>query len=141
TRPLTSLVQFGSTLQELKADANRLDDVLRYPQDEQYTRATPGDAADKRQVKLDGRVELRGLTFGYSPLEKPLIEDFTLTVEPGRRVAQVGASGSGKSTAAKLVSGHYRPWRGEIRFGGVLRDELPRELVVDSVGLVAQDLH
>jgi NHLM bacteriocin system ABC transporter peptidase/ATP-binding protein len=140
TRPLTSFVQFGSMLQELRADANRLDDVLRYPQDEQYAAGREEDGDHRRRVKLEGKVELRGLTFGYSPLEKPLIEDFDLTVEPGRRVALVGASGSGKSTVAKLVSGLYRPWRGEIRFDGVLRDELPRELVVNSVGLVDQDV-
>jgi NHLM bacteriocin system ABC transporter peptidase/ATP-binding protein len=143
TRPLTSFVQFGSTLQELRADANRLDDVLRYPQDEQYTVARKEkeeDGARRRQIKLEGKVELRGLTFGYSPLEKPLIEDFDLTVEPGRRVALVGTSGSGKSTVAKLVSGLYRPWRGEIRFDGVLRENLPHDLIVNSVGMVDQEV-
>jgi NHLM bacteriocin system ABC transporter peptidase/ATP-binding protein len=140
TRPLNSFVQFGSTLQELKADANRLDDVLRYPQDPQYTRETKDAAEKPRRVKLEGRVELRGLTFGYSPLEKPLIEDFTLTVEPGRRVALVGTSGSGKSTVAKLVSGLYQPWAGEIIIDGVRREDLPRDLVVNSVGMVDQEV-
>ena len=163
TRPLSNFVQFGSMLQELQADMNRLDDVLRYPQDKQYAQATPTVAAVsvtaslaastaesaaapaqasavpipvevsvpvevpapvtvpvpvpvpmpmRRPVKLSGRVELRDVTFGYSPLERPLIEGFSLRVEPGHRVAIVGASGSGKSTVAKLIAGLYEPWSG-----------------------------
>jgi NHLM bacteriocin system ABC transporter peptidase/ATP-binding protein len=145
-RPINTLVQFGSTLQELTADMNRLDDVQRYPQDKQYTAGLePAEAAevkkrDPRRIKLTGRVELRGITFGYSPLEKPLIEDFNLVLEPGRRVALVGGSGSGKSTVAKLVSGLYEPWGGEVLFDGVPRTKLPRELIVNSVAMVDQEV-
>jgi NHLM bacteriocin system ABC transporter peptidase/ATP-binding protein len=120
TRPLTSFVQFGSTLQELQADMNRLDDVIRYPEDKQYS-AGAGQAFEPKRVKLSGKVELRNITFGYSPLDKPLVEDFNLVVQPGRRVALVGSSGSGKSTVAKLVSGLYEPWSGEVLF-----DDVPR---------------
>ena len=140
TRPLTSFVTFGSTLQELTADMNRLDDVIRYPEDPQYaqTRDTLKDAP--KVVKLSGRVELRDVTFGYSPLEPPLIDKFNLKVEPGRRVALVGGSGSGKSTVAKLVSGLYEPWAGDVIFDGVPRKKLPRELIVNSLAVVDQDL-
>jgi NHLM bacteriocin system ABC transporter peptidase/ATP-binding protein len=164
-RPIGSFVQFGSTLQELQADMNRLDDVLRYPEDPQYTyekkaaasaaaapAAKPGEppgavraaarpgAPASATVKLSGRVELRDVTFGYSPLDKPLIQDFSLVVEPGRRVALIGASGSGKSTVAKLVSGLYEPWSGEILFDDVPRQKLPRDLVVNSLAVVDQEV-
>ena len=141
TRPLNSFVTFGATLQELEADMNRLDDVLRFPQDRQYLREEPAEAAGGRPaVKLAGEVELRNVTFGYSPLEAPLIENFNLVIKPGQRVALVGSSGSGKSTVAKLVSGLYEPWEGEILFDGRNREALPRSLVSNSVGLVDQDI-
>ena len=140
TRPLNQFVTFGNVLQELEADMNRLDDVLRYPQDDTYTRERKPRAGVERKLKLDGKVELKDITFGYSPLDKPLIENFSLTIEPGQRVALVGGSGSGKSTVAKIVSGLYRQWDGEILFDDVPRDEIPHELLANSVGMVDQEV-
>jgi len=140
TKPLTSLVNFGGSLQELEADMNRLDDVLRYPQDKTYDRDDEGEERQDRRLKLQGKVELRAVTFGYSPLEKPLIEDFNLVIQPGQRVALVGASGSGKSTVAKVVSGLYEPWRGDVLFDDVPRNQLPRRLLTNSLGMVDQDI-
>ena len=139
TRPLNSFVQFGSTLQELTADMNRLDDVMRNPQDPQYAQDDRLNF-DPKVVKLSGHVELKNVTFGYSPLDKPLIEDLNLTIEPGHRVALVGASGSGKSTAAKLISGLYEPWSGEILFDGVPRTQIPRSLLANSLSVVDQEI-
>jgi ABC-type bacteriocin/lantibiotic exporter with double-glycine peptidase domain len=139
-RPLTTFVQFGADLQELQADMNRLDDVTRYPADVQYEQTREALKFEGKQIKLSGHVELRNITFGYSPLDKPLIEDFNLVVQPGRRVALVGGSGSGKSTVAKVVSGLYKQWSGDVLFDGIPREKLPRDLIANSLAVVDQEV-
>lgn len=136
--PMASLVNFSGMLQELRGDMVRLDDVLAYPQDPQYTRTAA--AGDGQALKLSGKVELRNVVFGYSPLEPPLIDGFNLVINPGERVALVGGSGSGKSTVAKLVAGLYEPWSGQVLFDDALRTELPRDLVTNSLGVVDQEV-
>lgn len=139
-RPLNNLVAFGGALQELEADMNRIDDVLANPQDGCYDDTRTTSPAARGLIKLSGEIELRKLTFGYSPLEKPLIEDFDLHIKPGQRVALVGGSGSGKSTVAKLIAGLYTPWSGEILFQGIDRQTLPHRLISNSLGVIDQDV-
>lgn len=136
--PINRLVGLGGQLQLVEGDMRRLDDVLRYE-------ATPPPATgapeeEHLRVKLAGRLELRGVSFGYSRLDPPLIEGFDLTIEPGRRVALVGGSGSGKSTIARLVAGLYQPWEGEILFDGMHRDQVPPRLLVSSLATVDQTI-
>jgi NHLM bacteriocin system ABC transporter peptidase/ATP-binding protein len=143
TRPLTTFVNFGSKVQELEADMNRLDDVLKYPQDEQYNEEEKAAAklpAVREMVKLSGHIELRDVAFGYNPLEKPLIEGFNLVIQPGQRVALVGTSGSGKSTISRLITGLYPTWGGQILFDGIPRDQLPISLINNSLAAVDQDI-
>ena len=134
--PVARLVSLGGKLQTVAGDMNRLDDVLRYPAEDGIDRNPPAT----RHVRLSGRLELRGLTFGYSRLSPPLIEGFDLTLEPGARVALVGSSGSGKSTVARMVTGLYEPWDGEIRFDGQSRQDIPRAVVSASLAYVDQSL-
>ncbi|NER89225.1 NHLP family bacteriocin export ABC transporter peptidase/permease/ATPase subunit [Moorena sp. SIO3A2] len=150
-QPVNTLVDFGSTLQELEGDLNRLDDVLGNSLDSEVeTRQVKiqnskfkiqndvdSDITDSR---LQGYVELRDVTFGYSHVDPPLIENFNLSLQPGERVALVGASGSGKSTLAKLICGLYQPWEGEILLDGTPRREIPREVLASSLSLVEQDI-
>jgi len=136
--PVNRLMALGGRLQEAAGDMNRLDDVLHCAADPLVTAGV--DAMAGAPDKLEGRLELRNITFGYSRLDPPLITDFSLTLEPGQRVALVGGSGSGKSTIARVVVGLFRPWSGEVRFDDVPRDEWPRSLVANSVAMVDQDI-
>jgi ATP-binding cassette, subfamily C, bacterial len=137
-QPVNNLVSFGTTLQELEGDLTRLDDVLAHPIDS--LNATKDQALSYPTAKLQGRVEIRQLTFGYSRLAPPLITDFNLSIQPGQRVALVGGSGSGKSTVAKLVSGLYQPWSGEILFDDRLRSTIPHNILTNSISMVEQEI-
>jgi NHLM bacteriocin system ABC transporter peptidase/ATP-binding protein len=136
--PVNRLVDLGGTLQEIKGDMTRLDDVLQAPRDPAIDR--PELAVDGAPPKLVGRLELRGVRFGYSRLEPPLIEGLDLTLQPGSRVALVGGSGCGKSTIAKLVAGLYEPWAGEILFDGRPRRAWTRDVLAGSVAVVDQEI-
>ena len=205
-KPVNSLINFGSTLQELESDLNRLDDVLQNPLDKSnivqrreteqrnrnngngtsphqslnlvnlvqinssHSRNQPESNNGHRVIdteslalapkqlqpagydpesnhyltpdsfRLQGSIELRQLTFGYSNLEAPLIEDLNLTVKPGQRVALVGGSGSGKSTIAKLICGLYFFWSGDILFDGISRTQIPRSVLANSLAMVEQEI-
>ena len=142
--PVNSLVSFGSSLQELEGNLVRLDDVLRNPIDPQLKAESKGQEAmgeaKIQNPRLQGAIALHHLTFGYSRLAAPLIEDLNLQLKPGQRVALVGGSGSGKSTVAKLVSGLYEPWSGDISFDGQLREHISRQILTNSVAMVEQDI-
>jgi len=137
--PVNSLVNLGSTLQETEGQLNRLDDVLRYKVDESITKSGQIPASSSIPAKLTGQLELKDITFGYSPMDRPLITGFNLKVEPGSRVALVGFSASGKSTLSRIITGLYRPWSGEILLDGIRRDDLPRDTVTNSVAMVDQE--
>ena len=150
TAPVNQLVAMGSKLQETEADMTRLDDIFQYPVDEQF-RENGGEAPipasdgpfgpeEGEAAKLTGHIELRNVSFGYSVLAPPLIENFSLTLKPGSRIALVGGSGSGKSTVARLVAGLYKPWSGEILFDGKQRKEFPRSVPANSISVVDQEI-
>ncbi len=136
--PVGQMVNLGSRFQEAIGDMNRLDDVLAYPQDGQYATQDKGDTS--LCLKLTGDLRLKNITFGYSRLEPPLVEDFSLNVPPGARIALVGASGSGKSTIAKLVCGLFQTWEGEILFDELHKNEFPKRVILNSLSYVDQDI-
>jgi ABC-type bacteriocin/lantibiotic exporter with double-glycine peptidase domain len=147
--PIDSLINFGSLLQDLEADLNRLDDVLQNsvdPEVETGPEESKGEGGKTFSLQqspitgLQGYVELQNITFGYSRVEKPLIENFSLSLKPGQRVAVVGTSGSGKSTIAKLIGGLYQPWSGEILFDGTPRKQISRSVLTSSLAMVEQDI-
>ena len=136
--PAMTLVTAGQTLQEMRTQMERVQDVMEYPEDPYFSDAPVSE--DDDYDKLTGAVELRNVTFGYSKLDPPLIENFSLNLKPGGRVALVGASGCGKSTISKLISGLYQPWSGEILFDGKPISEIDRAVFTGSVAVVDQDI-
>ena len=136
--PAMTMVTAGQTLQEMRTQMERVEDVMEYPEDPYFSDAPVSE--DKNYDKLSGAVELRNVTFGYSKLDPPLIENFSLNLKPGGRVALVGASGCGKSTISKLISGLYQPWSGEILFDGKPISEIDRAVFTGSVAVVDQDI-
>ena len=138
--PVNQVIAAGQSIQEMRASMERINDVMKYPADVSET-IDPhevdglGDA-----MKLSGDVSMEHVTFGYAKQAAPLIVDFSLKLKPGSRVALVGGSGSGKSTIAKLLSGLYPPWEGEIRYDGKLISEIPRAIFTSSVSVVDQDV-
>lgn len=137
--PVSNLIHMGQELQTTETMMLRLDDVRRYKID-----ALNYPSVDKHYSfsgsRLSGKLEFKDITFGYSPLEPPLLENFNMTLEPGRWVAIVGFSGSGKSTLAKILTGLYEEWSGEVLFDGVNRWDIPRPVIVASLASVDQDI-
>ena len=137
--PAQTLISAGQTLQEMRAEMERIEDVIQYPTDVTCLNDTELDE-NAEYDKLSGNVELRNVTFGYSRLAEPLIRDFNLTLKPGSRVAFVGTSGCGKSTISKLISGLYQPWSGEILFDGKPITQIDRSVFTGSLAVVDQDI-
>ncbi len=134
--PVLTLSDASTIIREMRVDMERIEDVMEYPADVDYD--VP--VGEEGYTKLTGRVELKDVTFGYSRLAPPLIENFSMTLEPGSRVAFVGASGCGKSTLSKLISGLYKPWSGEILFDGKPMSAINRHVFTGSLAVVDQDI-
>lgn len=135
--PIANLVGVGGAFQELSADLVRTDDVIRQDRDRRFLEPRTSDGTPDR---LSGRIELRDVSFGYNRLAEPLIRDFSLELRPGARVALVGGSGSGKSTIARLLSGLYQPWSGEIFYDGRRLPEIAPETLANSISVVSQEV-
>lgn len=134
--PINYLMLVYNQVHMLKANLNRVDDIECYDEDPKFEecRKIPLES------KISGRVELQGVSFGYSSLENPLIEDFSFKLNPGSTIAFVGVSGSGKSTVSKIVSGLFKPWNGNIFFDGIPVEQIPKEVLSASVSTVSQDI-
>ncbi len=136
--PALALIGAEATIREMRTNMERIEDVLDYPADVTEEQMRLKDDFDYR--KLSGRVEMKNVTFGYSPLAEPLIKNFNMTLEPGKKVAFVGSSGCGKSTLVKLLSGLYKPWSGEILYDGMPMSEVDHNMFTGSVAVVDQDI-
>ncbi|MBO5551378.1 MAG: ATP-binding cassette domain-containing protein, partial [Lachnospiraceae bacterium] len=138
TAPATELIGTSQSLQEMRTQMERIDDVMKYPVDPAFRDEPLDDKAN--YAKISGAVEMKHVTFGYSKLDQPLIKDFNMSIKPGGCVAFVGMSGCGKSTLSKLISGLYQPWDGEILFDGKRMQDIDRSVFTGSLAVVDQDI-
>lgn len=134
--PASSLISAGQSIQEMTTQMERIEDVMSYPTDSIFE---PKEKVSEYQ-KLTGEIQMKNITYGYSKLNEPLIQNFNMTVHPGQKIAFVGRSGCGKSTLAKLLSGLYQPWSGEILFDGIPISDIDRNVFTGSVAVINQDI-
>ncbi|WP_419944862.1 cysteine peptidase family C39 domain-containing protein [Candidatus Poriferisodalis sp.] len=147
--PVGRLVSLADELALLDASMRQIEDVKRSPQDARFS--APADVAPLKvatlkvatlsgRPRLAGRIELRNVTFGFRDDRPAVIEDLSLNIEVGQRVAVVGPSASGKSTLVKLLSGEYAPWSGQILYDGVPLADIPRDVLSSSLSVVDQQI-
>ena len=140
SEPVNGLVRFGANLQMIKGDISRLDDVLNYAPDERTLRGINETEPELKAPVPRGFVDLDKLTFGYNTTDPPLVENFSLSIAPGQRVALVGGSGSGKSTIAKLICGLLSPWSGSVRIDGQSLDDITPSRFAELIAHVDQEI-
>ena len=132
TKPFNEISGVVTELQNALACAGRVFALIEAPA------RTPEPENPKTPETCEGRVEIKDLKFSYNP-EKPLIDDFDLSVQPGQRVAIVGPTGCGKTTFINLLMRFYDPQGGEIRLDGINTMDMDRGQLRRSVGMVLQD--
>ncbi|MGW0463799.1 ABC transporter ATP-binding protein [Streptomyces sp. NPDC003027] len=130
--PVTQVAAMANLLQSGVASAERVFDLLDADEE------SPGPAVSRRPDRVTGRVSFEKAAFRYEP-EKPLIEDLSLTVEPGQTVAIVGPTGAGKTTLVNLLMRFYETTGGRITLDGVDVAEMSRDDLRSGIGMVLQD--
>lgn len=136
--PITRLVEMAGDLQTMQGLFARLSDVLRYPPVAGAQAGGPNELNAAQRIR--GALELRHVAFTYNPLEPPLIEDFSMTLRPGARIALVGSSGSGKSTLARLMCGLLQPSAGQVLLDGRALETIPSRFFAMTVAYVDQEV-
>ena len=135
--PINSVVGFIRSLQVTKSNIKRVEDIEKYEVDPSYL---VSDGSGQAYAKLSGEVTLDAVSFGYSRLKPPLIENFHFVLHSGESIAFIGASGSGKSTVSKVISGLYQPWGGQVLFDGKPASQIPRSVLNASISTVSQNI-
>lgn len=135
--PFGTFASFARSMQQVKNDMARVEDIMRCEEEESYTSPKEETMIGK---KLVGDIEIENISFAYGKMDEPFIRNFSLNAESGKSIALVGTSGCGKSTVSKMLSCLYRPWDGEIRYDGVEISKIPQEVINSSVAVVTQTI-
>lgn len=135
--PLKILLETSTKIQEVKGEITRLDDVFHHKEDLRF-KIQEGIL---NTPHLDNPLlEIRDVTFGYSELDPPFIQNFSLQLKAGQHIVLVGKTGCGKSTIAKLIAGLYTPWSGEIKIHGQPLKNISIEALSKIINMVEQDI-
>ena len=132
TKPFNEISGVVTELQNALACAGRVLELIEAPA------RTPEPVHPRKPEKTQGSLEIQDLKFSYTP-DKPLIDDFNLSVKPGQRIAIVGPTGCGKTTFINLLMRFYDPQGGTIQLDGVNTRDMTRSDLRHSVGMVLQD--
>ncbi len=128
--PLDALVASGQQLQSVGAHLSRMADVLEAEREE----------SGMMRVELQGKIEVQNVSFQYDRHSAPVLQDISLQIAPGQKVAIVGPSGSGKSTLARLLLGLHQPTSGQVTYDGIPMCALDRRALRGQMGVVMQEV-
>jgi NHLM bacteriocin system ABC transporter peptidase/ATP-binding protein len=136
-KPANDIAGFIRSIGRLKANMYRIEDIQNYEVDSKYIKR---DDIKAWSSKLSGKMELADISFGYSILAEPLIENFGFKLATGKTIALTGPSGSGKTTVSRIISGLYAPWSGDLIFDGTAYGRIPDEVKNASIATVSQNI-
>ena len=109
---VTGILQECSTLHKESLDLSTIQEYLHLPEPFHFADGAPVPPADRYELRLDH------VTFRYPGTKKPILQDLSLTIRPGEKVAVVGLNGAGKTTLVKLLCGFYDPDEGRVLLNG-----------------------
>jgi len=135
--PVATLTSFGMSIQDVKSHVERIDDVLNHSLDSGHNETISNQSLTRLP---SGSIKLENVSFGYLPLEPPLIENFSIDIPSGSRIALVGGSGSGKSTLGRIIAGLNKAVSGEVLFDGIVFSEWPVAALAATRAHVDQDI-
>lgn len=130
--PLASILTAVQQLQLVITHLQRVADVMSAKPEEPWRRVLP-------QTTPGGRIELRNVSFRYTPVSPDVVQNVSLVIEPGEKIALIGSTGSGKSTLASLLIGLNLPTEGDILYDGRSIHDLDLRGLRGHFGVVLQE--
>jgi ATP-binding cassette subfamily C protein len=137
--PINRFVSLSSILQTMKQDIERLNDVMNNDVDQIYNERYRLNTKPAISA-LQGKLEFKNVSFKYAPLSPLVVEDISFTIQPGQKIAMIGASGCGKSTLGKLATGLYYPTSGSILYDDMPIESLSVDVFRNAIASVSQDI-
>ena len=137
--PISNLVSLQLSIQEANISMKRLSEILDYEREVGMDEGSEDNNLYQEIDKIDGEINVSNVTFAYGN-RKPALQNVSFTIPKGKKVALVGASGSGKSTMAKLLLKYYEPQEGEITIDGVDIQEYRNDSLRRAISYVPQNI-